>query len=200
MSKQALGIGHASSIWHATSPPRGPLVRERLRLSPSRRAAFGMPPGGPLPDLPLPATFPLPVFPLPQAPLLPQAAVPLLRVRDYGKRVRDYGKMGVFGAEFGCESTEKWGENASNFRNLARKSPLRRAGRSSGGTKGGSGPKVGQKGGPEGEKGARREKRDRNRDAGRDGGEVSQRLDPPDGSPGEWMVRRHPADVPFGSP
>ena len=36
-------------------------------------------------------------------------------------RVRDYGKQGAFAAKFGCENTEKWRENASNFRNLARK-------------------------------------------------------------------------------
>ena len=38
-------------------------------------------------------------------------------------RVQDYGKRGNLGAKFGCENTEKRGENASNFRNLARKMP-----------------------------------------------------------------------------
>ena len=40
-----------------------------------------------------------------------------------GNGAQDYGKRGDLGAKFGRESTEKRGENASIFRNLARKTP-----------------------------------------------------------------------------
>ena len=42
------------------------------------------------------------------------------------REVRDYGKRGDFAAKFERENTEKRHENASIFRNLARKGPLRR--------------------------------------------------------------------------
>ena len=72
--------------------------------------------------------------------------------------------MGDFGAKIGRENTEKWGENASNFRNLARKCPPLAGGdalRASPGEKGAK--SRSERGGP----GA--EERGGNRDAGRAG-------------------------------